>query len=152
MVCVYFYPKKGASMKKVTVIFSLITLIACNTQKKPNPNSEAANPIVNQGGDINDSSANGKRLIAASDCSGCHNLTTKLTGPPFMDISKRYPYSIGVAQNLARAIIDGSKGAWQTATAMPPHPTIRFNDAVKMAQYILSLRGQAKRDSLNAVR
>ncbi len=148
----YYLWCKANDMKNLFAIALIALVFACNNRQKASPDSEANNAIVNEGGDANDSLAGGKKLIGGNDCSGCHNTSTNLTGPPFMDISKRYPNASGVAENLAHSIISGSKGVFQNVHEMPPHPAIKFSDAVKMATYILSLKDQAKRDSLNSVR
>jgi len=139
-------------MKKGFIIFAAFVFAACNNQKKPADNSEAANPVVNGTNAPGDGYDEGKELISKNDCSSCHMPNTMLTGPAFITIAKRYPNSNGVAENLARSIINGSKGVFDTTRAMPPHPTINFNDAVKMAQYILHLNSQARQDSLNTIR
>ncbi|HWB26587.1 MAG TPA: c-type cytochrome [Chitinophagaceae bacterium] len=139
-------------MKKLIFILPVVILTACNPSKKPDKNSEGANPIVNGGAKPADSTTEGERLISIYNCSGCHNLDTNKTGPSFVAIARRYPNGEGVAENLAHSILYGSKGAWGTKIAMPPHNNIRYNDAVKMAEYILSLRAKEREDSLNTVR
>jgi cytochrome c len=138
-------------MKKYIVICFAGFMAACNP-KKPAANSEAANPIVNEVGNAHDSAATGKQLIAGNDCINCHQLNTTVTGPSFEDVAKKYPNSNGVAENLARSIISGSKGVWGNVREMPPHPTIKFGDAVKMGAYILSLKDQKYFDSLNKIK
>ena len=138
-------------MKRGFIIFLIVSALACNNSKKASPNSEASNPIINGAANATDSIATGKELIAGNDCSGCHNPNSKLTGPPFTDIAKKYPNSTGVAENLARSIVSGSKGIWGNVHEMPPHTNVRFPDAVKMAEYILSLKDQMHSDSLNKV-
>lgn len=138
-------------MKKLIVICLAGFILACN-QKKPGANTEATNPLVNEGGNAHDSAADGKTLIGGNDCVGCHQINSNLTGPPFEDIARKYPNSTGVAENLARSIISGSKGVWGNVREMPPHPNLRYTDALKMAEYILSLKDKMHSDSLNRVK
>ena len=35
--------------------------------------------------------SDGEKLIAKSDCVGCHKLDKKLIGPSYLDIAKKYP-------------------------------------------------------------
>lgn len=140
-------------MKKILSVISIITILAaCKNNTKPHPKSPAADPLVNGSGEAHDSTADGRMLIAGNDCVGCHKIDTLLTGPAFLTISKRYPNGNGVAENLARSIISGSRGVFDSTRSMPPHPSIKFADAVKMANYILSLKDQVRIDSANKVR
>jgi len=140
-------------MKKIITIISIVTILAaCHSNTKPHPKSPAADPLVNGSGEAHDSTADGRMLIAGNDCVSCHKIDTVLTGPAFLTISRRYPNGNGVAENLARSIISGSRGVFDTTRSMPAHPNITFGDAVKMANYILSLKDQVRIDSVNRVR
>jgi len=141
-------------MKKIISLISIIAILAaCHNNKKPAQGSPAADPLVNTSGSTtNDSTADGRLLIAGNDCISCHKIDSVLTGPAFLTISRRYPNGNGVAENLARSIISGSRGVFDSTRSMPPHPSIKFGDAVKMANYILSLKDQVRIDSLNRIR
>ncbi len=80
----------------------------------------------------------GKALIAKTDCLGCHKVDTKLIGPAYNDVAKKYPDSEANYNALADKIIAGGSGNWGTM-AMTPHPQLAKADAKKMVQYILSL-------------
>lgn len=141
--------KYGISIYMILVM--TILLASC----KPKPaasGSEAANPVVNGSDAPKDNTAEGKRLISLSDCNSCHMIDKKVTGPAFLDIARRYSDAPGVEANLAHVIITGSKGAWYPNVVMPPHPNVSYPDAVKMAQYIISLKAKAEQDSLNGVK
>lgn len=138
-------------MKRWLLFISVLVLTACNNGGKPEKGTQGDNSVVNGDNTPAGELGEGKRLIASYDCQTCHMPATKLVGPSFMDISKRYPNAEGPAQTLARSIVSGSKGVWDTTVAMPAHPNINLNDALKMTRYILSLSPQAKRDSMNAV-
>jgi len=141
--------KKGIVTCITVLILSI--LVSCG-QKKPATGSEAADPIVNGSDAPKDNTAEGKRLIQLSDCMGCHMIDKKVTGPAFLDIAKRYGDVPGIEANLAHSIITGSKAEWYPNVTMPAHNNVSYPDAVKMAQYIISLKGKAVRDSLNAVK
>lgn len=97
------------------------------TTKISTPDSEA--PAVEHAGE---------KLIAKSDCIGCHNKTQKVIGPAYINIAKRYPLTDENVDLLAKHIIDGSKGVWGDLP-MTPHPNVSQEDAKEMVRYILSL-------------
>ncbi|HVX50796.1 MAG TPA: c-type cytochrome [Chitinophagaceae bacterium] len=130
-------------MKNTIVIFSIVLLAACQSPGKPGKENPAANPVT----DISGDSTGGARLISVNDCAGCHSLTAKNSGPSFLAIAERYPDSHGTAENLAYSIVDGMKGAWGKGSAMPAHKNVSYKDAVKMAEYILSVETRLKNDS-----
>lgn len=80
----------------------------------------------------------GKALLAKSDCLACHKVDTKVVGPAYNDVAKKYPDTEANYDMLAKKIIAGGSGNWGTMM-MSPHPTLSAADAKKMAQYILSL-------------
>ena len=80
----------------------------------------------------------GKGLLAKSDCLACHKVDTKVVGPAYIDVAKKYPATEANYDMLTKKIIAGGSGNWGTM-AMSPHPTLSAADAKKMAQYILSL-------------
>ena len=80
----------------------------------------------------------GKNLIAKSDCLACHKDDTKLVGPAYIDVAKKYPPTEANIAKLADKIIKGGAGAWGQIP-MSPHPGVPQNDAREMVKYILSL-------------
>jgi cytochrome c len=81
----------------------------------------------------------GEKLIAKSDCIGCHKLDKKLIGPSYLDIAKKYPYNDKNVAYLSGKIIKGGSGVWGTIP-MSAHSSLKKNDATSMAKYILSLK------------
>lgn len=82
---------------------------------------------------------NGEKLIAKSDCVGCHKLDKKLIGPSYIDIAKKYSNTDKNVAYLADKIIKGGSGVWGTMP-MSAHSSIKKEDAKAMAKYILSLK------------
>lgn len=82
--------------------------------------------------------AEGKALVAKSDCLACHKLDIKLVGPAYNNVAKRYPATAENYEILANKIIKGGVGVWGQVP-MSPHASLAVNDAKKMAKYILSL-------------
>ncbi len=81
----------------------------------------------------------GEKLIAKSDCIGCHKLDKKLIGPSYLDIAKKYPFNEKNVAYLSGKIIKGGSGVWGTIP-MAAHASLKKDDAKSMAKYILSLK------------
>ena len=82
----------------------------------------------------------GKNLMEASDCAGCHLLNEDSSGPALVKVAERYRPDVDAADYLAGKIIQGGGGVWGERQ-MAAHPDIPKEDAVAMADYILSLAG-----------
>ena len=83
--------------------------------------------------------SDGEKLIAKSDCIGCHKLDKKLIGPSYLDIAKKYPSNEKNIAYLSGKIIKGGSGVWGTIP-MSAHASLKKNDANSMVKYILSLK------------
>lgn len=81
----------------------------------------------------------GEKLVAKSDCLGCHNKTQKIIGPSYVDIAAKYPSNETNIDHLADVVIKGSKGTWGDLP-MTPHPNLSKDDAKQMVTWILSLK------------
>lgn len=84
-------------------------------------------------------SNDGERLIAKSDCVGCHKLDKKMIGPSYVEIAKKYPNNDKNVNYLAGKIIKGGSGVWGSMP-MSAHASLKKDDAKSMAQYILGLK------------
>jgi cytochrome c len=83
--------------------------------------------------------SDGEKLIAKSDCVGCHKLDKKLIGPSYLDIAKKYASNEKNVAYLSGKIIKGGSGVWGTIP-MAAHTSLKKDDAKSMAKYILSLK------------
>lgn len=81
----------------------------------------------------------GEKLIAKSDCIGCHNKDKKIIGPPYLEIAKKYPSNDKNINYLIGKVIAGGSGVWGTVP-MLAHPTYKKEDVKAMVKYILSLK------------
>ncbi|WP_396210632.1 c-type cytochrome [Flavobacterium sp.] len=88
---------------------------------------------------IVEQSNDGERLIAKSDCIGCHKLDKKMIGPSYVEIAKKYPNNDKNVDYLAGKIIKGGAGVWGTMP-MSAHSSLKKEDAKSMAKYILGLK------------
>ena len=81
----------------------------------------------------------GKGLLAKSDCLTCHKVDSKVIGPAYIDVAKKYPANEANYDLLTKKVIAGGSGNWG-AIAMSPHPQLAAADVKKMVEYILSLK------------
>ena len=95
--------------------------------------------IIGKTSKIKYQSLDGEKLIANSDCIGCHKTDKKLIGPSYLDIAKKYPLNDKSINYLASKIIKGGSGVWGTIP-MAAHSTLKKEDAKLMAKYILSVK------------
>ena len=58
-----------------------------------------------------------------SNCFSCHGFKTKLAGPSFQDINKKYQADPSTHEQLENHIITGSTGIWGKEV-MPTHPEL----------------------------
>ena len=79
----------------------------------------------------------GLMTMMISNCLSCHGFKTKLAGPSFQDISKKYPDDPSTREQLENHIITGSTGIWGKEV-MPTHPELNAEIAQKMVQWILT--------------
>lgn len=81
----------------------------------------------------------GKNLMATLDCMACHKLDTKLIGPHYQEIAKKYPATETNYNLLSQKIIKGGSGVWGNIP-MAPHASLKADDAKKLVKYILSIK------------
>jgi len=84
----------------------------------------------------------GLALANKSGCLACHKIETKLVGPAWRDVSKRYQGDPGAKAHLISKVKSGGKGNWTDVTggiAMPPYsPRVSDADIEKLVLFILS--------------
>lgn len=79
----------------------------------------------------------GKLLISKSDCFACHKPDSKLVGPSYQDIAKKYKPTDANLTLLSGKVIKGGSGTWGQIP-MLAHPNVTPADAKKMVRFILS--------------
>ena len=117
-----FAQTKTTVTKKVVTPRKTVNKTTTITEKKPTP-AELAE---------------GKELLSKSDCLACHKVDTKLVGPAYKDVAKKYPANEANYDALSKKVIAGGSGNWG-AVAMAPHASLPPADVKKMVEYILSL-------------
>lgn len=138
-------------MKKIWIVFLSAFVFACNSADKSESDTSAktdtaATAQTDAGGQLNlpegitqEDYDKGLNLVANSDCLTCHQISTKSTGPAYMDVAKKYEPTKENIEMLAGKIIKGGSGNWGTV-AMLPHEGLPEEDAKAMAKYVLSFR------------
>lgn len=76
-------------------------------------------------------------LLTKNNCMACHAIDTKLVGPAYKDVAKKYQGQKDAVDVLAKKIRAGGGGVWGTMP-MPAHPQISEVDAKKMASFVLN--------------
>lgn len=100
------------------------------TVKEEAPAKEAATAVAKK---------DGKALIAGSDCRTCHKDDTKLIGPAYQDVAKKYENTPKNVKMLAEKVLNGGQGNWGEIP-MAGHPNLSVDDASAMVEYILSMK------------
>ena len=81
----------------------------------------------------------GLELARKKNCLGCHQLDSKRVGPSFQAVGQRHNAQPGSLDYLAGAIRQGGRGRWG-AVPMPAQPHVNQQDALQLAQWIITLR------------
>jgi cytochrome c len=78
-----------------------------------------------------------EQMMKAKGCIACHRIDTKLIGPAYKDVAKKY--TAKDTDYLVNKIIKGGSGVWGKVM-MTPHPTLSKEDATKLVKWILTLK------------
>ena len=78
-------------------------------------------------------------LATAKNCMACHAVDSKLVGPSYKDVSKKYATQKDAAAMLADKIVKGGSGVWG-AIPMPANAQVNEAEAKKLAAWVLSLK------------
>ncbi|WP_442588944.1 c-type cytochrome [Pedobacter sp. AW31-3R] len=132
-------------MKKSLLILSCVTvaLASCgnpdSSSSSTSTSSAPAETTTTPAAEAPAAMLPGEKLVAMSDCVGCHNKTQKVIGPAYVDIAAKYPSNEENINLLSESVIKGSKGKWGELP-MTPHPNLSKDDAKSMVTWILSLK------------
>jgi cytochrome c len=133
-------------MKKAFILFAAIGIITACNNSEPKTGDTKTNETNDETktaqADItaNPAYQTGLEVEAKNDCSTCHRVAEKLTGPSYVDIANKYATAGDtVVAYLSNKIIKGGSGVWGPA-AMTPHPALPQADAEAIVKYILLLK------------
>jgi cytochrome c len=132
--------------RKLAMLPLLFILAACggNSSESSGASSTAATDTTSTASSASDLSSNpdyqkGLALASKSNCFTCHKVDTKLIGPAYKDVAKKYAGNDTAITYLAHKIINGGSGVWGSV-AMTPHPELSEADAEQIVKYILLLK------------
>jgi cytochrome c len=77
-------------------------------------------------------------VMKGSDCMACHAEATKLVGPAYKEVAKKYAGDAKAPAMLVEKIKKGGSGNWG-AVPMTPHPNLKDEDLKVVVDWILSL-------------
>lgn len=98
---------------------------------------------VQYGDDAQKNDISALHAMMASNCMNCHSFKSKLIGPSYFDISKKY--SSADIEALVKHVRGGSKGIWGDIV-MPTHPELTDEDVGRMVDWILKYKQQTLND------
>ena len=78
-------------------------------------------------------------LAKKSGCLACHSLDTKIVGPAWNEVGKKYAGDATAAAQLAVKVKKGTKGPWGPIP-MPGNVTVKDADIKTLVEFILSLK------------
>jgi cytochrome c len=76
-------------------------------------------------------------LVEKHGCLLCHTVETKVLGPGYKEVAKKYKDDPKAAELLAQRIKKGSKGVWGSVEM--PANDISDADAMRLAKWVLAL-------------
>jgi cytochrome c len=123
-------------MKQLAFLVLALFCFSCGSndsrQESDRPEGIATQPAENQ------PQAQGRQLIANSDCVACHKDNERAIGPSYLEVAQKYTNNDTTITYLAGKIIKGGAGNWGNIP-MTPHPQHSQEEAEQMVRYILSL-------------
>ena len=78
-------------------------------------------------------------LANAKNCMSCHTVERKLVGPSYKEVATKYAAQKDAADKIAVKIMKGGSGVYG-AVAMPANTQVNEAEALKLANWILSLK------------
>ncbi|MBL7935931.1 MAG: cytochrome C [Bacteroidia bacterium] len=109
-----------------------------NTVAESSVNEIKPQLTVESTNEISTHKSNAELLMEKSDCYTCHSIGTKLIGPSFNEISKKYENKKDNVNQLVDKIINGGSGVWGEVP-MQAHSQLSKEDATEMVNFILSI-------------
>jgi cytochrome c len=76
------------------------------------------------------------QLAQQKNCLNCHQIDTKLVGPPYKQVAAKYKGDAGAENRLVKKVLEGSFGTWGQIP-MPANP-ITEAEAHTLVKWVLS--------------
>src|SRR6267378_4224019 len=108
-------------MKKLLIMLAALALIyACKSGGDKKATEEKKDTVAQQPPPTTEvPNQKGLEMIAALDCTTCHDIKTKKIGPAYADVAKKYEATPAIIDTLATRVIKGSVGHWGTVQMTP---------------------------------
>ncbi len=78
-------------------------------------------------------------LAKSKNCMACHAVDSKLVGPSYKDVAKKYAGQKDAEDKLVQKVIKGGSGVWG-AVPMPPNPQVTEAEAKTLVKWVLGLK------------
>ena len=78
-------------------------------------------------------------LAKAKNCMACHAVDKKLVGPSYKEVAAKRADQADAVEYLAKKIKAGGSGVFGPVP-MPPNPLLSDDEAVKLAEWILTMK------------
>ncbi|QJQ07464.1 c-type cytochrome [Undibacterium piscinae] len=78
-------------------------------------------------------------LAKAKNCMACHNADTKVVGPAYKEVAKKYAGDKTAEDKLVKKVLKGGSGVWG-AIPMPANPQVTEAEAHTLVKWILALK------------
>jgi cytochrome c len=79
----------------------------------------------------------GADLAKAKNCLACHAVATKVVGPAYKDVAKKYAGDKTAEDKLVQKVMKGGSGTWG-AVPMPANPQVTEAEAHTLVKWVLS--------------
>lgn len=78
-------------------------------------------------------------IAKKNGCLACHGLETKMVGPSWRDVGKKYAGDVDAENKLVAKVKKGGKGVWGQVP-MPPNVTVKDADVRTLVAFVLTLK------------
>lgn len=137
--------KNARKNRNVSEVESATVLISSYTKaalRETIPKEFSKNPVDNPGGRFNSPSLpslSNYELAKAYNCFACHGMYSRIVGPAFIDVAKKYAGDHSDPERLTVKVMKGGAGVWGSVP-MPANPKISDSDARKLVKWILDTK------------
>ena len=78
-------------------------------------------------------------IAKKNGCLACHGMETKMVGPSWRDVGKKYAGDAEAEDRLVVKVKKGGKGVWGQVP-MPPNVTVNDADVRTLVKFVLTLK------------
>jgi cytochrome c len=78
-------------------------------------------------------------LAKANNCLLCHGVDTKILGPAYKDVAKKYKGDKTAEARLIAKVKAGGSGVWGDSAMPPNSPQVKDEDIKTIVKWVLSL-------------